>query len=189
MHILIATAGVLPTSPVANLIKEILPEGGEVSVITVIEVPRSFLDGLESENWHPFGEDSERSDREAVLVDRYVEERGRKLIEPVMAALRSRGIEANGIFIEGTDRAAAICETAEQLEADLILMGATRHLFGEGTWESISSQVMQRTHLPLLLVSGAPRPPEESDSEDPTTGAHEKSEVASDPATSQLTED
>ena len=173
MHILIATAGVLPTGPVADLIKQILPEGGQVSVTTVIEVPRSFLDGLESENWHPFGEDVDRSERESVLVDRYVEERGSKLIEPVMAALRSRSIEANGIFVEGSDRAAAICETAEQVEADLIVMGATRRLFGEDAWESISSQVMQRTHLPLLLVTGSPRPAEESDSEDPTVGAHE----------------
>jgi nucleotide-binding universal stress UspA family protein len=178
VHILIATAGVLPTTPVADLIRRILPPDGAVSVVTVIEVPRSFLDGLESENWHPFGDDEEEGDRESVLVDRYVEERGSKLIEPVMAALRSRGIEANGIFVEGSDRAAAICETAEQVEADLILMGATRRLFGEGSWESISSQVMQRTHLPLLLVSGAPRPPEESDSEDPTTGAHQSGEAA-----------
>jgi nucleotide-binding universal stress UspA family protein len=178
VHILIATAGVLPTSPVADLIRRILPPDSIVSVVTVIEVPRSFLDGLESENWRPFGDEEEVDDREAVLVDRYVEERGRKLIEPVMAALRSRGIEANPIFVEGSDRAAAICETAEQVEADLIMMGATRRLFDEGTWESISSQVMQRTHLPILLVSGAPRPPEESDSEDPTTGAHQTNNVA-----------
>jgi nucleotide-binding universal stress UspA family protein len=174
---LIATAGVLPTAPVADLIRKILPEQGQVSVVTVIEVPRSFLDGLESDSWHPFKEDAERSDHQSALVERYVEERGRKLIEPVMAALRSRGIEANGIYVEGADRAGAICETAEQLEADLILMGTTRRLFGEGTWESISNQVMGRTHLPLLLVSGAPRPPEESDSEDPTKGAHEPSEA------------
>jgi nucleotide-binding universal stress UspA family protein len=178
VHILIATAGVLPTTPVADLIRQILPHDGQVSVVTVIEVPRSFLDGLESDNWHPFADDEEVAEREAVLADRYVEERGSKLIEPVMAALRSRGIEANGIFVEGSDRAAAICETAEQVEADLILMGATRRLFGEGSWESISGQVMQRTHLPLLLVSGAPRPPEESDSEDPTTGAHQSGEAA-----------
>ena len=146
-------------------------------MVTVIEVPRSFLDGLDAEVWHPFADDADRAEQKSVLVDRYVEERGRKLIEPVMAALRSRSIEPNGIFIEGTDRAAAICETAEQVEADLILMGATRHLFGEGAWESISSQVMQRTHLPLLLVSGAPRPAEESDSEDPTVGAHEPGEA------------
>ncbi|HKZ30388.1 MAG TPA: universal stress protein [Acidimicrobiia bacterium] len=177
VHILIATAGVLPTSPVADLIRQFLPEGGQVSVVTVIEVPRSFLDGLESDSWHPFSEDTERSDRASALVERYVEERGRKLAEPVMAALGSRGIEANPIFVEGTDRAAAICETAEQVEADLILMGATRRLFGEGAWESISGQVMQRTHLPLLLVSGAPRPAEERDSEDPTIGAHETSDA------------
>jgi len=176
VHILIATAGVLPTGPVADLISQILPENGQVSVVTVIEVPRSFLDGLESESWHPFSEEVQRSERESALVERYVEERGRKLIEPVMAALRSRGVEAKPIFVEGTDRAAAICETAEQVEADLILMGATRRLFGEGTWESISSQVMQRTHLPLLLVTGAPRPVEDED-EDPTKGAHETSDV------------
>ena len=178
MHILIATAGVLPTSPVADLIRRILPPDGIVSVVTVIEVPRSFLDGLESENWLPFEDEETINERETVLVDRYVEERGKKLIEPVMAALRSRGIEANAIFVEGTDRAAAICETAEQVEADLIMMGATRRLFGEGTWESISGEVLQRTHLPILLVSGAPRPAEESDSEDPTTGAHQTSDAA-----------
>ncbi len=177
MHILIATAGVLPTSPVADLIKQILPAEGQVSVVTVIEVPRSFLDELESESWHPFSDDSERAERESVLVDRYVEERGRKLVEPIVAALLSRGIVANGIFVEGSDRAAAICETAEQVEADLILMGATRRLFDEGAWESISGQVMQRSHLPLLLVSGAPRPAEESDSEDPTIGAHQPSDA------------
>jgi len=177
VHILIATAGVLPTGPVADLIKRILPEGGEVSIVTVIEVPRSFLDGLESESWHPFNEDRERSDQESVRVDRYVEERGGKLIEPLMAALRSRGIAANGIFVEGMDRAAAICETAERVKADLLLMGATRRLFGEGSWESISSQVMGRTHLPVLLVSGPPRPTEENDREDPTVGAHEPSEA------------
>jgi len=177
VHILIATAGVLPTVPVADLIKTILPEGGVVSVMTVIEVPRSLLDGLESQSWHPFNDIGERKDQETAHVDRYLEERGRKLIEPVMAALRSRGIEANGIFVEGTDRAVAICETAGQVEADLIVMGTTRRLFGEGTWESISSQVMGRTHLPILLVSGAPRPPEESDSEDPPVGAYEPGEA------------
>ena len=163
MHILIATAGVLPTAPVADLIKTILPEGGVVSVMTVIEVPRSFLDGLESESWHPFSDFGERKDQESAHVDRYLEERGRKLIEPVMAALRSRGIEANGIFVEGTDRAVAICETAGQVEADLIVMGTTRRLFG--------------THLPILLVPGAPRPPEESDSEAPAVGAYEPGEA------------
>jgi len=173
VNILIATAGVLPTSPVADLILKILPADGRVSVVTVIEVPRSFLDGLESESWHPFSDEGDRSDRESALVDRYVEERGSKLIEPVMAALRSRGIEAAGLFVEGSDRAAAICETAEKTEADLILMGATRRLFGEGSWESITSQVMQRTHIPLLLVSGLPRPAEDGDNPDPGLGARE----------------
>lgn len=175
MHILIATAGVLPPGPVADLAERLLSDEGHVSVLTVIEVPRSFLDGIESETWHPFteGDDLEPSDHHAAVVDRYVEERGRKLVEPIIAALRARGIEANGIFVEGTDRGVAICETADQIEADLIVMGATRRLFGEGAWESISSEVMQRTHLPLLLIPGAPRAAEDTDDEATVSGAHE----------------
>ncbi len=143
-------------------------------MLTVIEVPRSFLDGLASESWHPFDEDRTPDDRRAGTVDRYVEERGRKLVEPVLAALRARGIEASGIFVEGTDRAAAICATADRVDAELIMMGATRSLFGEGAWESISNEVMRRTRLPLLLVPGLPRSAEEMEGEaDETRGAHE----------------
>ena len=52
-------------------------------MLVVLEI----LDGLESESWHPFNEFGERKDQETARVDRYLEERGRKLIEPVMAAL------------------------------------------------------------------------------------------------------
>lgn len=174
MHILIATAGALPPGPVADLTERILAGDGQVSVLTVIEVPRSFLDGLESEPWHPFDDDQETGDQQAAVVDRYVDERGRKLVEPVLAALRARGIAADGIFVEGTDRAAAICDTAEQVDAELIIMGATRKLFGEDAWESISNEVMRRTRLPLLLVPGVPRPIEDSTTEpDEVRGAHE----------------
>lgn len=174
MHILIATAGVLPPGPVADLTERLLADEGHVSVLTVIEVPRSFLDGIESETWHPFteGDELEPADRRAAVVDRYVEERGRKLVEPILAALRARGIEANGIFAEGADRGVVICETADQIEADLIVMGATRRLFGEA-WESISTEVMQRTRLPLLLIPGAPRSAEDADDDSTVSGAHQ----------------
>ncbi len=172
MHVLIATAGALPPGPVADLTERMLADEGQVTVVTVIEVPRSFLDGLEAETWHPFDEDREASNQQAAIVERYVEERGRKLAEPVLAALRARGIEPHGIFVEGADRAAAICDTADQVEADLIMMGATRHLFGEGAWESISDEVMRRTRLPLLLVPGLPRPDTGAEP-DAVPGAHE----------------
>ena len=39
--------------------------------------------------------------------------------------------------------------------ADLIMMGATRRLFTEQAWTSISVRVMEKTQCPLILVPGS----------------------------------
>ena len=35
------------------------------------------------------------------------------------------------------------------------MMGATRRLFTEEAWRSVSARVMDKSHLPVLLVPGA----------------------------------
>jgi nucleotide-binding universal stress UspA family protein len=37
----------------------------------------------------------------------------------------------------------------------MIIMGATRRLFTEQAWTSVSARVMDRVHCPLVLVPGA----------------------------------
>lgn len=154
MRIVIATAGVLPPEPVADFVERLVA-GNEASVlvVTVVEAPRSFLDQLRSEEWRPFDEELEADitpdDRH---VTSYIEERGKRLVEPVVSALRARGVEAMSKFIEGGDAGAGIVDVATQHEADLIVMGATRKLFTEAAWMSVSMQVTQNSRLPVLLI-------------------------------------
>lgn len=164
MHVMIATAGVLDPGSVMGFVERLVDPGGRVSVITVIEVPRSFLDTLRSEQWRPL-DDSDRDwiNEEDAGIARYVEERGARVTEPVMAALRARGIPARAHYLEGEDPAATIVTATEELDADVVILGATRPLFDETAWESISARVMREARRPVLVVPAGPRsePPDD----------------------------
>jgi len=158
VHILIATAGVLSPDAVAEFTRRLAGPDGRVSVITVIEVPRSFLDTIRSEQWHPLtASDSDWTEEEDAVIARYVEERGRRVTEPVLVALRSAGLEADVHFIEGEDPAATIITAAADLAADLVVLGATKPLFDESAWESVSARVMRDAQRPVLVVPVSPR--------------------------------
>lgn len=157
MHVLIATTGALSPDPAVEFTSHLLSDGGRVSVTTVIEVPRSFLDQLRDEGWHPLGtspvdgEGPIEAEDDAV-IGRYVEERGRRLTEPVMSALRAAGIAAEEIFLEGADPAVSISELADKIEADVVVLGATRQIFDQSAWESVSARVMIESGRPVLVV-------------------------------------
>jgi nucleotide-binding universal stress UspA family protein len=165
VRIVIATAGVLAPEPVARFAERLASETGRVCVITVIEVPRSFLDEIRSEQWHPLSEEGTAawSTEEDAVIARYVEERGARLTDPLISALAGRGIEAEVRFLEGEDPAATIIEAADDIDADLLVMGATKHLFDESHWESVSTRVLRDCRRPVLVV---PTGPHAADSDD-----------------------
>lgn len=153
---LIATAGVLSPDPVAGFAERLVGPDGCVRVITVIEVPRSFLDDIRGEGWHPLTEASPSwSSEEDALIARYVEERGHRLTDPLLSALRTRGIEADVTYLEGEDPAGTIIKAAGDMQADLVVLGATKHLFSE--WESVSARVLRDINRPVLVIPAAPR--------------------------------
>lgn len=158
MHVLIATTGVLSPSPVVEFTKHLIGEDGKVSVTTVIGVPRPFLELLREDRWHPLAdENGEWSTQEDALIARYVEERGRKLTEPVLNSLLAAGIEATALFLEGDDPAATISEAANRLGADVVVLGATRQIFDQSAWESVSARVMIESGKPVLVVPPLPK--------------------------------
>lgn len=158
MRILIATAGVLSPEPVVRFTERLVGDDGSVAVATVIEVPRSFLDEIRSEEWHPLSEGAPNwTDEEDAVIARYVEERGARLTEPLLAALRSAGVEATAMFLEGEDPAATIIEAADEMDADLVILGATKPLFDESSWESVSAVVMRDSRRPVMVVPTLPR--------------------------------
>lgn len=153
MRILIATTGVLPAVPVADLCRRLLDDEGSITVMTVIQVPRTFLDALDDEDRRSLLADDDRGDPEAKAAA-YLEERGRRVVEPIVAALVGQGLPAGVRFVEGDDPAEAIIRTAEEVEAEMLVMGATRRLFTEEAWRSVSSRVMEKSLRPILLVPG-----------------------------------
>lgn len=156
MHVLVATAGALPPGSVTPLIEHLVRFGGMVSVMTSIGVPRSFLEELATEEWRPFADETRPPETEAAVA-RYVEERGRRIVEPLIGALEAMGVPAQPVFVEDEDPARAIVETAVQIEADIIVMGSTRPIFDSDSWQSVSVEVMQQSTVPLLVVPGVPR--------------------------------
>jgi nucleotide-binding universal stress UspA family protein len=76
-------------------------------------------------------------------------------VDPICAALAAEDIECDIRFVEGDDPAEAIISTAQHMDAEMVVMGATRRLFTEEAWRSVSARVMVNSHLPVLLVPGA----------------------------------
>lgn len=155
MRILIATTGVLPAAPVAALAERLLSDSGRVIVMNVIRVPRSFLDALDDEARRSFLDDATDATDEEAKAATYLEERGQRAVNPIVAALQANGIEPDIRYIEGDDPAEAIINVADEVGAELVMMGATRRLFTEEAWRSVSARVMDKSHLPVLLVPGS----------------------------------
>ena len=154
MHVLIATSGVLNPEPVVEFTRHLLGQNGRVTLITVIEVPRAFLEDLHASDGRPLS--SEEGREEAVA--RYLEERGRKAVEPVRIALESARIPSDVRFVEGEDAAAGIAQAADALDADIVIVGATRPIFNRDAWESVSARVMLESGRTVLVVPSPPRP-------------------------------
>lgn len=158
MRILIATAGVLAPEPVAEFVAHLVGADGAVFVVTVIEVPRTFLDEIRSEEWHPLTDGSPPwTTEEDRVIARYVGERGARITEPILAALRNREIDAEAVFLEGEDPATTIIKAADERGADLVVVGATKQLFDESHWESVSARVMRDARRAVLVVPAAQR--------------------------------
>ena len=156
MRILIATTGVLPAAPAAEFCRQLIGNESSVSVMTVIRVPRSFLESLDDEVRRSFLDDAaDQGSTEEQKAATYLEERGRRAVDPICAALAAEDIECDIRFVEGDDPAEAIIQTAQDVGAELVVMGATRRLFTEEAWRSVSARVMVNSHLPVLLVPGA----------------------------------
>ena len=161
MHILVTTAGVLPPEPVAAFVEALTRSGGEATVMNVVQTPPEFLQELGAGDWRPFGSsDGTVIDPQANSeARRYVQERGEKMVAPVVAALKRRNINPETVFVESDDVADAIVSTSESLGVDAIVMGATRRLFTESAWTSISMKVSTASRVPVLLIPSPPKRP------------------------------
>ena len=161
MNVLVATSGALSPEPAAQLAVRIAGTDGTIFVATVIEVPRSFLDELRSEGWNPL--DEGREAQGDAVISRYVEERGKPVTDPLLASLRNLGVEPQVSYLEGENVAKTITNAAQDVGADVIILGATKPIFDESSWEPVSLRVVQEGTLPVLIIPTLPREPDDQE--------------------------
>ncbi len=153
MHVLVATAGALSPEPVVGFARHLMGGNGSVTLVTVVEVPRDFLKDLD-DGWHPLHDTHADKD---VLAAQYLDERGKRLTEPLRRALEQARIPCEVRVLEGADPARAISAAAEELGADVVLLGTTKQIFDREAWESVSARVMLESGRPVLVVPQAKR--------------------------------
>jgi nucleotide-binding universal stress UspA family protein len=163
MHVLVATAGSLNPHPVVEFARHLIGGTGLVTLTTVVEVPRSFLEEINQGDWHPLrdGQNSINSSSGDAVVAQYLDERAHRLTEPIRLALEQAKIPCEILVLEGTDAAAAISRTASELDVDVVVLGATKQIFDRDAWESVSSRVMLESGKAVLVVPEARKEPDD----------------------------
>jgi nucleotide-binding universal stress UspA family protein len=151
MHVLVATAGALSPEPVVEFARHLIGGTGHVTVTTVVEVPREFLDELESDDWHPLRDGNDATHREGIVAA-YLSERGTRLTDPIRQALAAARIPCEALVLEGADPAAAITAAADDMNVDVVILGTTKQIFDFDAWESVSARVMLESGRPVLVV-------------------------------------
>jgi nucleotide-binding universal stress UspA family protein len=151
MHVLVATAGALSSTAVVEFTRHLIGGTGRVTVTTVVEVPRDFLDSIDADDWHPLRDSSASTSREDTAA-RYLAERGHRATDPIRQALEAARIPCDAGVLEGTDPTAAISAAARDLGIDVIIVGATKQLFNVDAWESVSARLMIESGCPVLVL-------------------------------------
>lgn len=154
MHVLVATAGALSPESVVDFARHLIGGTGSVTVATVVEVPRSFLEEINQDDWHPLRDGSQDTTKDSVVAQ-YLEERAHRLTEPIRLALERARIPCDILVLEGTDPATAISTAASELAVDVVMLGATKQIFDKDAWESVSSRVMLESGKAVLVVPEA----------------------------------
>lgn len=154
MHVLVATAGALNPASVVEFTRHLIGGTGMVTVVTVVEVPHSFLENLDSDDWHPLQDDRPRTP-DGTVTTKYLAERGHRLTDPIRQALETARIPCDVKVLEGADPSVAISAAAEELGADVVLLGATKQIFNRDAWESVSARVMIESGRPVLVLPEA----------------------------------
>ena len=144
-------------------------DGGSVSVLTVVEVPRGIIAAMHAaaeegdgavarqvnvghshvpagdpEPSHWIGDDA--------AIERYVAARTTEATSELMDALAAGGVSVDLIVRESENAASTILEVVAELGADVLIIGT--HGLGrfEGLLGSISTKLARRSECSVLLV-------------------------------------
>lgn len=169
MHVLVATDGILDPEEVATFAGPLAGEGGTVTVLVVVEIPRTLLEDMraaygQESAINTFGLRQEvgapaaRADQpkswpgDDSVIERYLSDRLKRGASPIVDFLNERGIEAEGVVVEHENIGDGILEQVTDRDADVLVIGSYGQDAIHGVMGSIGTKVVRRSPKPVLLI-------------------------------------
>lgn len=169
MHVLVATDGSVETEAAALFARTLAGENGTTTVGTVVRVPRRMVQELREQygDQDPVHVDSDGEyvgspvsgatlekgfPGEDALIDRYLGDKRVEYCRPIVEAIRAAGGTAESKVIEGDDIEDEILAMAEELEADVIVVGSHGHGAFQGLLGSTGAKLVRRSPIPVLVL-------------------------------------
>lgn len=168
MHVLVATDGQLNPATVAQFAAPLAGDSGQVTVLTVIEVPRDLLRDLSDRFNDHQPPQLRRTDAETVttvprtdpprswpgddaIIQQYLAGKEQERCQAVLDALAEVDVNAASRVVEGPS-ARGILDTAKELNVDVIVVGSHGAGLFEGLLGSTGTKVTRLANRPVLLL-------------------------------------
>jgi nucleotide-binding universal stress UspA family protein len=142
-------------------------DGGTVTVLTVIEVPRALLQELQGHFSDQQPPTLHMTDSETVsttdpakprswpgddaIIEQYLEDKKNERCQPVVEVLRAGGVSAGNKVVEGP-AARGILDTAKDLDVDVIIVGSHGVGLFEGLLGSTGTKVTRLAKRLVLVL-------------------------------------
>ena len=169
MHVLVATDGKLDPAAASDFTKRLAGPDGRATILTVVEVPRAFLQEMRSQ-WgaapsHGVIADDEYVETPAViqdapfgwpgddaLIERYLHDKQEERCTPISALLNEAGVDTNCRVVDDENVASSIISHAQEIGADVIVIGSHGQGVFQGLLGSTSTKLVRRSPTPVLLI-------------------------------------
>ena len=169
MHVLIATDGSIDVGQAVPFATALAGDDGKTTVATVVKIPRRLVQDLRSAygDQVPVNVDSdaeyvgqpqsaaqmERSfPGDDALVDQYLGDKRVEICRPIAEAIRAAGGDADSLAREGDEVEDIIMEIADEVDADVVVVGAKGKNAFQGLLGSTGAKLVRRSPVPVLVL-------------------------------------
>lgn len=168
MHVLVATDGVLDPHEVATFAAPLAADGGTVTVLVVVEIPRTLIEDMRAAMGQGSPDDTLplRTEGAAaqpaetprswlgddVYIQRYLNDRLKRGAGPIVDLLTDMGVKTEAVVVEHEKPAEGIIEQITELDADVLVIGSYGQDAIHGVLGSIGTKLVRQSPKPVLLI-------------------------------------
>jgi nucleotide-binding universal stress UspA family protein len=172
VHVVIATDGKIDVEIASSFAASLSGPTGQVTVLTVVEVPRAFLHDMRGQ-WGAADGAGVIVDVEFVatpavpqeaprgwpgddaMITRYLSDKLEQHTAPIVSALRSEGVKADASVVESENVTNTILEKIEEFGADALVIGSHGQGLFQGLLGSTGTKIVRRCPKPVLVIRSA----------------------------------